>query len=94
MGKMQKKFKPGQGYQGDWDDVQSPELTDEQIATAKPCQRFWSRSVMPGPARNKAPTKKLVSLRLSDVRGLHEGDWLAIGSTRICGGSARSSEFR
>ena len=37
MGKVQKKFKPGQGYtKKDWDDVQSPELTDQQMAKAKP----------------------------------------------------------
>jgi hypothetical protein len=36
MGK-QKSFKPGQGYtKADWDDVQSPELTDGQMAKAKP----------------------------------------------------------
>jgi len=33
MGKQQKSFKPGRGYtKKDWDDVQSPELTAEQIA--------------------------------------------------------------
>jgi uncharacterized protein (DUF4415 family) len=37
MGKRQKSFKPGQGYtKEDWDAVQSPELTAEQIAKAKP----------------------------------------------------------
>ena len=37
MAKLQKPFKPGQGYtRKDWDDVQSPELTDEQMAKAKP----------------------------------------------------------
>src|ERR1700733_2921790 len=37
MGKRQKSFKPGQGYtKADWDAVQSPELTDEQMAKAKP----------------------------------------------------------
>jgi uncharacterized protein (DUF4415 family) len=37
MGKQQKPFKPGQGYtKEDWDAVQSPELTDEQMAKAKP----------------------------------------------------------
>ena len=35
--KLQKKFKPGQGFsKKDWDDVQSPELTDEQMAKARP----------------------------------------------------------
>jgi uncharacterized protein (DUF4415 family) len=37
MGKRQKSFKPGQGYtKEDWDAVQSPELTDKQMAKAKP----------------------------------------------------------
>jgi hypothetical protein len=36
MGKRQKSFKPGQGYtREDWDAVQSPELTDEQMAKAR-----------------------------------------------------------
>ena len=36
MGKQQKSFKPGNGYtKKDWDAVQSPELTDEQMAKAK-----------------------------------------------------------
>lgn len=36
MGKRQKSFKPGEGYtKEDWDAVQSPELTDEQMAKAK-----------------------------------------------------------
>jgi uncharacterized protein (DUF4415 family) len=37
MNKQQKSFKPGRGYtKRDWDAVQSPELTDEQMAEAKP----------------------------------------------------------
>jgi hypothetical protein len=37
MSKRYKLFKPGHGYtKKDWDDVQSPELTDEQMAKAKP----------------------------------------------------------
>jgi uncharacterized protein (DUF4415 family) len=69
MGKVQKKFKPGQGYtKQDWDDVQSPELTDEQIAKAKPFAEVFpelAASIRKGRGPNKAPTKKLVSLRLS-----------------------------
>jgi uncharacterized protein (DUF4415 family) len=69
MGKVQKKFKPGQGYtKMDWDDVQSPELTDEQIAKAKPFAEVFpelAASIRRGRGPNKAPTKKLVSLRLS-----------------------------
>lgn len=69
MGKVQKKFKPGQGYtKQDWDDVQSPELTDEQMAKAKPFAEVFpelAASIRRGRGPNKAPTKKLVSLRLS-----------------------------
>jgi uncharacterized protein (DUF4415 family) len=43
MSKRQKSFKPGQGYtRKDWDDVQSPELTDEQMAKAKPFAEAFS----------------------------------------------------
>jgi len=69
MTKQQKPFKPGQGYtRKDWDDVQSPELTDEQIAKAKPFAEVFpefAASIRRGRGPNKAPTKKLVSLRLS-----------------------------
>jgi uncharacterized protein (DUF4415 family) len=69
MGKVQKKFKPGQGYtKEDWDAVQSPELTDEQLAKAKPFAEVFpelAASIRRGRGPNKAPTKKLVSLRLS-----------------------------
>jgi len=69
MAKQQKTFKPGQGYtRKDWDDVQSPELSDEQIAKAKPFAEVLpelAASIRKGRGPNKAPTKKLVSLRLS-----------------------------
>ena len=36
-GKKLKEFVPGRGYtKEDWDAVDSPELTDEELATAKP----------------------------------------------------------
>ena len=64
-----KEFKPGRGYtQQDWDDVDSPELTDEQIAQAKPFAEVFpelAASIRKGRGPNKAPTKTLVSLRLS-----------------------------
>jgi hypothetical protein len=45
MGKRQKTFKPGQGYtMEDWDAVQSPELTDEQMAEAKPFAEIFPNS--------------------------------------------------
>jgi uncharacterized protein (DUF4415 family) len=69
MAKRQKTFKPGRGYtKADWDDVDSPELTDEQIAKAKPFAEALpelAAAIRRGRGPNKAPTKKLVSLRLS-----------------------------
>ena len=69
MGKQQKSFRPGRGYtRQDWDDVESPELTNEQIAEAKPFAEVLpdlAASIRKGRGPNKAPTKKLVSLRLS-----------------------------
>jgi uncharacterized protein (DUF4415 family) len=69
MGKQQKSFKPGQGYtRKDWDDVQSPELTAEEIAKAKPFAEVFpelAASIRKGRGPNKAPTKKLVTIRLS-----------------------------
>ena len=69
MGKQQKSFKPGHGYtKKDWDDVQSPELTAEEIAKAKPFAEALpdlAASIRKGRGPNKAPKKKLVSLRLS-----------------------------
>jgi uncharacterized protein (DUF4415 family) len=69
MGKRQKSFKPGHGYsRKDWDDVQSPELTAEEIAKAKPFAEVLpelAASIRKGRGPNKAPTKKLVTIRLS-----------------------------
>jgi uncharacterized protein (DUF4415 family) len=69
MGKRQKPFKAGPGYtRKDWDDVQSPELTAEEMAKAKPFAQAFpelAASIRRGRGPNKAPTKKLVSLRLS-----------------------------
>ena len=65
----EKKFRPGQGYtQQDWDDVDSPELTDEELAEMRPFAEVLSElaaSIAKGRGPNKAPTKRLVSLRLS-----------------------------
>ena len=69
MGKQQKSFKPGQGYsKKDWDDVESPELTAEEMAGARPFAEVFpelAASIRKGRGPNTAPTKKLVSLRLS-----------------------------
>jgi uncharacterized protein (DUF4415 family) len=69
MAKQQKSFKPGRGYaKKDWDDVQSPELSAEEMAKAKPFAEVFpglAASIRKGRGPNKAPTKKLVTLRLS-----------------------------
>jgi uncharacterized protein (DUF4415 family) len=69
MGKQRKSFKPGQGYsKKDWDDVESPELTAEEFAKAKPFAEALpglAASIRKGRGPNKAPTKKLVTIRLS-----------------------------
>ena len=70
MGKQRKSFKPGQGYtREDWDAVSdNPEWTAEDFAKAKPFAEVFpelAASIRKGRGPNKAPTKKLVSLRLS-----------------------------
>src|SRR6202171_846412 len=69
MGKRQKSFKPGHGYsRKDWDDVLSHECTAKEIARAKPFAEVFpelAASIRRGRGPNKAPTKKLVSIRLS-----------------------------
>lgn len=59
MSKRQKSFKPGRGYtRKDWGDVQSPELTDEQMAKAKPFVEVFpelAASIRKGRGPNKAP---------------------------------------
>jgi hypothetical protein len=59
MGKQQKPFKPGRGYtKKDWDAVQSPELTDEQMVRAKPFAEVFpdfAASIRRGRGPKKAP---------------------------------------
>ena len=67
---MAKTFKSGKGYsRKDWDTVSdSPELTKKQMSNAKPFAEALpelAASIRRGRGPNKAPTKKLVSLRLS-----------------------------
>lgn len=62
-------FMPGRGYtQEDWDEVSdTPEITDEQWATASPLAEAMPEFVEAMERRRgpqKAPTKDLVSLRL------------------------------
>jgi uncharacterized protein (DUF4415 family) len=67
---MAKRYKAGKGYsRKDWDAVSdNPKLTDEQLSKAKPFAEALTgiaASIRRGRGPNKAPTKKLVSLRLS-----------------------------
>jgi uncharacterized protein (DUF4415 family) len=67
---MAKKYKAGKGYsKKDWDAVSdNPKLTDEQLSKAKPFAAALpelAASIRRGRGPNKAPTKKLVSLRLT-----------------------------
>lgn len=62
-------FVPGQGYsQEDWDEVcDNPELTDEQLAKARPLIETHPELVAAMRRKRgdqRAPTKDLVSLRL------------------------------
>ena len=62
-------FVPGRGYtQEDWDEVSdTPEITDEQWATARPLAETMPELVEAMERRRgsqKTPTKDLVSLRL------------------------------
>ncbi|MFT4275898.1 MAG: BrnA antitoxin family protein [Rhodopseudomonas sp.] len=67
--RLSKTFQPGRGYsKQDWDDVESPELTAEQIKELRPFAEVFpdlAASIRRGRGPNKAPTKRLVSLRLS-----------------------------
>ena len=69
MSKPKKSFKSGHGYtKKDWDAVESPELSAEDIAKAKPFAEVLpdlAASIRRGRGPNKAPTKKLVTIRLS-----------------------------
>lgn len=67
---MAKIFKSGQGYtKQDLDAVRdNPEWTKEDFAKARPFAEVFpelAASIRRGRGPNKAPTKKLVSLRLS-----------------------------
>ncbi|MCD0419690.1 BrnA antitoxin family protein [Rubrivivax sp. JA1024] len=65
-----KTFQPGCGYsEQDWKEVgDNPEWTAEDLAKAKPFAEVFpdlAASIRRGRGPNKAPTKRLVSLRLS-----------------------------
>ena len=67
---MAKKLRAGKGYsKKDWDAVSdNPKLTDDQLSKARPFAEALpelAASIRRGRGPNKAPTKKIVSLRLS-----------------------------
>jgi uncharacterized protein (DUF4415 family) len=64
-----KEFTPGRGYtKEDWDEVSDvPELTDEELAQAKPFAEMFpelAASIKRARGKQKAPTKELISLRV------------------------------
>lgn len=67
--KIDKEFVPGKGFtQEDWDDVDSPFATDEQLAQARPFAEVfpeWAEEIRRNKGRPKLESpKKAVSLRL------------------------------
>ena len=47
-----KKFEPGHGYtQADWDAVQSPPLTDAELASMRPFAEVFPELSLPSSAR-------------------------------------------
>lgn len=70
MADPRKEFVPGRGYtKADWDEVSdSPEWTAEDFKNARPFAEVFpdlAESIRRGRGPQKAPTKTLVSLRLS-----------------------------
>ena len=66
-----KHFQEGRGYsREDWDDVDSPELTDEQIAQGRPMSEALPEvhAALLDSIRRRSPTrpKTSVSIRLDD----------------------------
>lgn len=69
MGKLS-KFEPGRGYtQQDWDAVDSPELTEEELATARPFAEVFPEMAAAIRASRGRPklddAKEAVTLRLA-----------------------------
>jgi uncharacterized protein (DUF4415 family) len=64
-----KEFRPGHGYsKEDWDAVDSPELTEEELRNAKPFAEVFpelAENIRRSRGPQKAPTKIAVSIRLS-----------------------------
>lgn len=71
--KIQKQFQEGRGYsKEDWDSVDSPEITDDEFASARPAREVLPPEFFTGMealrrARGRPPVehpRKLVSIRL------------------------------
>jgi uncharacterized protein (DUF4415 family) len=69
--KLMKTFEPGHGFtKEDWDAVDSPELTDEELAEMRPAKEvlpkeFYESFVKHYRGPQKAPKKVAISIRLS-----------------------------
>lgn len=62
---MTKAFKPGMGYaRADWDAVDSPDLTDEELAGARPFAEALPELAAAIRKRGPVRTKEAVSIRL------------------------------
>jgi uncharacterized protein (DUF4415 family) len=66
---VRQEFAPGRGYtKADWDDAESPEITDEQIAQGKPFAQAFpdlAESIKRGRGRpTTGKAKRVVSIRL------------------------------
>ena len=73
MRKRSKEFVPGQGYtKEDWDAVDGPELTDDEIASLRPAREVLPSELFEALTKRKpgqrgplkAPTKAFISLRI------------------------------
>jgi uncharacterized protein (DUF4415 family)/uncharacterized DUF497 family protein len=70
--KLMKQFEPGHGFtKEDWDAVDSPQLTDAELASMRPAREVLPRALFEKLTRRgergpqKAPTKVAISIRLS-----------------------------
>jgi uncharacterized protein (DUF4415 family) len=62
---MTKDFQPGRGYtKADWDAVDSPEATDEELASARPFAEALPEFAAAIRKRGPVKTKESVSIRL------------------------------
>lgn len=63
-----KTFEPGHGYtKEDWDAVDSPPLTEAEIASMRPFAEAYpemAAAIKRGRGKQKAPTKELTAIRL------------------------------